>query len=89
MSGSRNRIANRGLKIEGDEGFGENLRAKEWMRDFVVVDLSYCHISNVGLSFDRPSVTMLNHVRKCEENVKCCMHLAGQIRHSVVSNWTH
>ena len=33
VRGSRNGIANRGLKIEGDEGFGENLRAKEWMRD--------------------------------------------------------
>ena len=40
------------------------------MRDFVVVDLSYCHISNVGLPFDQPSVALLNLVRKCEEIVK-------------------
>ena len=56
------------------------------MNDFIVVDLSCCHVSNVGLPFDQPSVAVLNLVRKCEENV--CTHPAGRIKHSVVGNWT-
>ena len=55
------------------------------MRDFVVVDLSCCHISNVGLPFDQPSVAVLNLVLKCEEIVKC-LYVSGR-SNKIFSRW--